>query len=195
MDVQNVSLDRTAAAVKYREYKKHLHYSTPMDDEIRRTYQRIAQGKTVIKAIDSIVKAGLNEQKLPKLAIARADQTRCFFRGSHDGSGLMADPDARRSSWGSSTWENQNRVFRFAPGSMPGASTRWDCEAIVPTIPVNLRPRRGLQNYHILFEAEWSRIIPADPMLLRRMGKSDLWLVVAAWDLTEIERTVLASRL
>jgi len=36
--------------------------------------------------------------------------------------------------------------------------------------------------------------VPRDPYLLRRLGKGDLWLVVAAWDLTEVERAALQSR-
>ena len=64
----------------------------------------------------------------------------------------------------------------------------------MPVIPVHLRPRRGLQNYHVLWEAEWERIPPRDPMLLRRIGRGDMSLVVAAWDLTEVERAALATR-
>lgn len=191
MDVQSVKVDRTAALEKYRDYKKHLHYSTPVDDEIRRTYQRIAQGKTVIKALESIVAAGLGSDCLPKLAIVRADMTRCQFRSTHRGGGEMRDPGASSGNAG----KNRNRRFVFQDGSFPGVSQQWGAEAIVPNIPINLRPKRGLQNYHILFEAEWSKKIPIDPILLRRMGKGDLWLVVAAWDLTEVERAALAARL
>jgi hypothetical protein len=32
-------------------------------------------------------------------------------------------------------------------------------------------------------------------MLLRRIGRADLWLVVAGWDLTEVERAALSTRL
>ena len=64
----------------------------------------------------------------------------------------------------------------------------------MPLIPVHLRPKRGLANYHILWEAEWTRTYPADPYLLRRFS-GDAWLVVAAWDLTDVERAVMSQRL
>jgi hypothetical protein len=67
--------------------------------------------------------------------------------------------------------------------------------ALVPTPPLHLRPRRGLQNYHVLFEAQWSKAPPDDPVLLRRIGKGDLWLVCASWNLTPIEKAALATRL
>lgn len=52
-----------------------------------------------------------------------------------------------------------------------------------------------MAKYHILWEAEWAPIPPRDPMLLRRIGEADLWVVVAHWDLTEVERAALATRI
>jgi catechol 2,3-dioxygenase-like lactoylglutathione lyase family enzyme len=53
------------AAGLYRKYKEHVAYQTPMDAEIMRIYQLIANGWLVIRAIESIKQAGLNEQGLP----------------------------------------------------------------------------------------------------------------------------------
>jgi hypothetical protein len=58
-----------------------------------------------------------------------------------------------------------------------------------------VRPRRGLENYNVLWEAVWQPAPPVDPMLLRRIGEADLWVVVAAWELTEVERAALAARI
>jgi hypothetical protein len=71
----------------------------------------------------------------------------------------------------------------------------WRAEALVPSVPVHLRPKRGLASYHVLWEAEWTKVVPRDPYLLRRIGRADLWLVCAAWELTEVERAALATRL
>jgi hypothetical protein len=57
-----------------------------------------------------------------------------------------------------------------------------------------VRPRRGIENHHVLWEAIWQPAPPVDPMLPRRIGEADLWVVCAAWELTEVERAVLASR-
>ena len=64
----------------------------------------------------------------------------------------------------------------------------------MPIIPVHLRPKRGLANYHVLWEAEWERVVPRDPYLLRRIGKADLWLVVAHWELSPVEMAALSTR-
>ena len=48
-------------------------------------------------------------------------------------------------------------------------------KAMVPTIPVHLRPKGDLKNYHILWEAEWEAAVPVDPILLRPG-----WIILAA---------------
>ena len=66
--------------------------------------------------------------------------------------------------------------------------------ASIPYIPPQFRPPHALENYHLLWEAEWRRNSGSqrrDPMLLRRIG-GDLFAVVAAWDLTDVEKLVLA---
>ena len=47
-----------------------------------------------------------------------------------------------------------------------------------------------LDRYFILWEADWQRRAPVDPALLRPVG-GDLYVVVATWDLTDLERAVL----
>ena len=189
MDVTTLALDKAKAAELYNEYKAHRHYSTPIDDEIRKTYRAISQGKVVIQAIESIKQAGLDEKGLPKLAIASANVAECRFCGYSDGSGKFTwDP---RGAWHR---RDSRRVLEFPSGTFASNNRAVDRRARLPLIPVHLRPRQALDTYHVLWEAEWGPVPPRDPYLLRRIGKADLWLVVAAWDLTEVERAALATR-
>lgn len=195
MDTQSITLDREKARDLYRAYKKHAHYSDPMDDEIRRAYQLLAQGRLVIKALDSIVKAGVGDDGWPKLAISRADLPKCSCMIRSDGSAVMNCEPSRRWRRGNSS---PSKWFDFPIGTFLVSKRKGyhqDGEALVPPIPLHIRPKRGLENYHILWEAEWQRVPPRDPFLLRRIGVSDMWLVVAMWELTEIERVALAARL
>jgi len=66
-------------------------------------------------------------------------------------------------------------------------------KAMVPPVPPKFRPSTSLTNFHILWEAEWQQHAPVDPALLRHIG-GDLYAVLAIWDLTELERTVLMRR-
>lgn len=195
METAKLTVDRAEALEMWKKYQSHKHTlgaGKAVDREIERIYYQIARGKVVIKALESIVNAGLGEDTLPKLAIVRADAKECYLRTYMQGSASMCDMVSPRANAAS------DRLFSFPQGSFPGIGEkvhRWTHAAIVPLIPPDLRPRRGLQNYHILFEAEWTRKIPIDPLLLRRIGKGDTWLVCGAWELTEVERAVLQSRL
>jgi hypothetical protein len=190
MNVQPVTVDRETARGLFRKYKEHRHYSTPVDLEIQRTYQLISQGRVVIQALAEIAKAGVGDDHLPKLAIVRANARTCFVNLRHDGGARFTVKRWPR--------DHETRTYVDLPsGSFPPPQRQRfsAAEAQVPLIPIHLRPQRGLANYHILFEAEWTPIPPKDPLLLRRVGQADLWLVLAAWDLTEIERAVLAGRI
>ena len=205
MDTQRITVDRAEAEKLHRLYKEHTHYSTPVDLEIQRVYDAIAKGKVVVRAIASIAAAGLGQDGLPKLALSRA--------ATDDGRVIetchvhMEDNGSARFWWnGRYPRDEMWRSYIDVPaGSFPPpvkTRGRWNYASQVPLVPVHLRPKPrrgnpqgGMANYHILYEAEWTRTVPRDPMLLRRFGRSDLWLVVAAWDLTEVERAVLAGRL
>lgn len=177
-------VDREQARELWQKYQSHRVHQTPADAEIAAIYKRIAQGKTVIRALDSIRVAGLNEQKMPKLAICRADAQICYFTRYNNSCRFSLK-----------RWPRHRETRISVSMDWPGLATNDpDGQAVVPIIPVHLRPKRGLQNYHILWEAEWTRTYPTDPFLLRRFG-GDAWLVVAAWDLTEVERAVMSSRL
>ena len=187
MDTVSLSVDKDVARAAWRQYQKDRVYSKPEDWEIARIYQFIAQGRTVIRALASIVAAGLNADGYPKLAIARADASTVRFR-AYSGSGLYSHNDE---------WPRQNsHPSRHIRVEWPGLDHRhsWRC-AVLPPIPLYLRPKRALASYHVLWEAEWTPVPPGDPYLIKRIGQSDAWLVVGAWDLTEVEKAVLATRL
>jgi hypothetical protein len=186
LEVQKLTMDKDQARALYNEYRAHSDYQTKDDAAIAAIYKRIAQGKLVIRALASITAAGVDEKGLPKLAIMRADQREAHLQVRNDEM-IFYSAQTRGST------------ARFSV-PMPGVKhAHWDDnkrygrKAQVPLIPVHLRPRKGIQNYCILWEADW-QAYPIDPYLLRRCGQ-DAWIVVAAWDLTPVERAVMSSRL
>jgi hypothetical protein len=198
METTHVTLDRAEAARLWRKYKEHQAYSSPIDAEVMRAYQLLSKGRLIIKALESVAKAGVNVEGLPKLAIASATAKACYLERSVNGGATMASSDNWRTKKNVHHWRPDS--FDFAPDTFPWG---WDRKsrvhrsnhkATLPIIPAYLRPKRGLANYHVLWEAEWQPLPPRDPYLLRRIGKADLWLVVAHWDLTEVERAALATR-
>jgi len=198
METTHITVDREEAERLYRKYKEHQAYSKPIDWEIQRTYRLLSTGKTVIRALESIVKAGLNADGLPKLALAGATAKACYLERNTNGSCTMSSSQSWRRQRDRFAWPS--KTFGFPGNTFPMTwdgkyrQNRSQHDAQLPLIPVHLRPKRGLANYHVLWEAEWQLIPPRDPYLLRRIGKADLWLVVAHWDLTDVERAALATR-
>lgn len=196
MQTEMIHIKPSEARSLYKQYQEHVHWKEDVDKEIRAAYRLLSQGKLVIKALASIAAAGSNDFGFPKLAIARADSRQSECRVWKSGRFQIADIEAGFYS------RNRNRIFSFPEGTIKNPPAKlekaWQTEerrAVVPIVPSNLRPQHKLHNYHILWEAEWSRVVPRDPFLLRRLGKGDLWLVLAMWDLTEVERAALQSRL
>lgn len=189
-----LTISRDAARDLWKAYQKHKHYSTPIDREIMSAYQKLAQGKLVIKALESITTAGVDDNGLPKLAIARADATMCHL-SMHGNGGARMSTVTRHGRRTHVSRNGFNTVFEFPAKTFPDRSSWRNAEALVPQAPLHMRPKRAMQNYHCLFEADWTKAPPIDPFLIRRIGKADLWLVLAMWDLTEVERSVLAGRM
>lgn len=187
MDVTKLVVPKAEAAALHREYKAHRAHQTEMDREIERTYRLIAQGKVVIQAIESITAAGVGADGYPKLALCRADANVCHLQMSTDGSARML----MDSGW---HVRAESKRIEFQLDSFPRRAKYANAQGFLPLIPVHLRPRTALDAYHILWEAEWRRVPPRDPYLLRRIG-GDMWLVVAAWDLTDVERAAMATRM
>lgn len=190
MQVDQLTFDKAEAEKLLRKYREHKAYQKPIDAEIERIAKLVTSGKAVIRGIGSVTLAGLNEARLPKLAIMRADQPWCHFKGSRDGSGTMLS--GLTFAYGNTT---RARVFNFEPGALPDVDSSKAYRAMAPHMPPDVRPNRGLENYTLLWEAEWQWVPPVDPILARRIGNSDFFMVLAQWDLSPIERFVMQARI
>jgi hypothetical protein len=190
MKVEELKIPEDKARELFERYQEHREGYTDADREIASIYKHIAAGHTVIRALESIRAAGVNEQGLPKLAICPAHMSECWFYYSNS----IENRDVRFGKRDAGSRERKQVVRMPWPGFAAPPGNRWNWMAQVPLIPVHLRPKHALSNYHILWEAEWTKRYPVDPYLLRRFG-GDAWLVLAAWDLTEVERAVMSQRL
>lgn len=177
-----LKFDKTEAMEALQAYRTAKAPATDEDRQIMTAYREIARGRMVVMAIESIRQAGRFESGLPKLALARADLRKVHCHASPE--------NVQFSKVG--RWGGGSNVAYWKVDRMPRFGEHVNGTAVVPLIPLNLRPKFQLKNYHILFEADWVKA-PVDPLLLRRL-KGDLWLVLAAWELTAVERAVLEQR-
>jgi hypothetical protein len=203
MDLQTLTMERHEARTKFLEYRNALKAKHSEEDEaLMRGYREIVRGRPVIDIRVAFDQAGVEltarRNYLPQLALARADQkrvrlerTRTRLVFSWGDKNLGWDRRLNRRHW-------ERRVpFDLRRYTDVGADVdkiQWSTSftATVPMVPPSLRPS-NLERYHILWEAEWDEPAPRDPALLRSLGRG-LYAVVATWDLTDLERAVLAGR-
>lgn len=185
----SVTIDKHQARELLQAYRSAKAPATDEDRAIMTVYRQIARGHVIVRAEESIRVAGWNDEGMPKLALMVADAPYCDCRAS--------DTSVMFSADGKSGHPRGKLIVRGMPRrpDLHRGQGRWNGRALLPLIPLHLRPTASLSNYHILWEADWRRV-PADPLLLRRLtSDDDLWLVLAAWELTAVERAVLERRI
>jgi len=191
---------------------KNLSLLEKEDIVTMESYRAMAKGHRIINVANAIRGAGLcTEKQLPVLAIARANWENCHLRfdtNSGFNSVVFSQDPWLNTNWRSNAAKrfiDPKRVIPFLSSifgaeltnaewrkgrSLPVANTQ---RAVVPTIPVHLRPAGDLSEYFILFEAEWDKHAPPDPLLLKHVA-GHMYSVLAQWDLTDVEKAVLEGR-
>jgi hypothetical protein len=196
MDLATLDVDRAAAREAFLDYRKAFREQhQEIDGELMRGYKAIAGGKQLIRLSTTIAAGGVDPEGRPRLAIARADEPRVTFSRTQNGS-VTFSPNI---NWSQRARSN-DRVIRLGDGTLPQKTDGWINEgqwvAVMPLIPPKFRPPFNLENYHVLWEAVWTRgrvRAPHDPALLKRIG-GDLFAVLAVWDLSPLEQAVLELR-
>lgn len=197
MNVATITAPVEEAKQKLAEYRAALKKRFDKTDEVLvKTYRQLAKGNMIVNVADAIISAGVDELHRPKMAIARADAQQVWFersawtvrRSSHAYVSTFFTNDRSRTA--ATSFELLRNSFVDCPENCKLRHTR--VRAMVPLIPPQFRPPHSLSNYHILWDAEgtWEAEPPVDPFLLKRIS-GDLFAVLAVWDLTELERSVL----
>lgn len=180
------------AQTAYRAYRQAVktHTATKDDVAIYRAYHALLSGRKVIDAGHAIAHAGLYDDGLPKLAIARADWD-FVHAWWYDQRCVFTKLQRKWSSAGERQQSTHNVNVRFHEQPRDRDVTS---KAQVPSIPPQFRPTGALSGYRLLFEAVWERKPAVDPLLLKHI-EGPFYVVLAAWDLSPIEQAVLRARL
>ncbi len=195
MELATIVVPEDEARAKLAEYQAVIREERSAQDEaLAAGYRAAARGLKLIRLSEAVQRGGFFDNCLPRIAVCRADATQCAVRWSGDDL-LFADGD----SWGRNRSARVNAdTVRVTVADRPDfyrrGGVRWSGTTVVPLVPPRYRPRRPrLSRCHILWEVEsWSPEPPRDPALIRHI-RGDLWSVLAVWDLTELERAVLAG--
>ena len=200
MEISKIKMPVEQAQKEWKTYNDLLKKRKDkyLEDLKKATFQ-LKKGKELLDVYVTIEKAGLDKFGKPKLAIARADWTRVWFRKQDTGRGHFAQEDTSwpaKSDGGVSfppnTFQNWIRI-RDADGKDTWQIHEGSLSAKVPIIPSYLEPEASLDNYYILWEVQdWEASVPArdDPILLKRITEN-LFVILGAWDVTELEQSII----
>lgn len=191
MEVSTINESRYEARAKYAEYLRAVKTRHTREYEtLKNAYRELSRGKQVIDIVETMKNAGVDHLHRPRLAIVRADAKLCWFRWTRHAKKQWASPSIPIFSSVNRSYPEKKYSVDL-PVDTFGNLHRTDkvLRAVVPSIPPSFMPDGDLSKYHILWEAEWETI-PVDPMLLKHVGMN-LYVVLAAWDLTPLEQAVL----
>lgn len=155
---------------------------------IARAYRAIQRGRKLLDLSRAMRIAGCDDQGRPQLAISRAD-AHLVVCDMWDSERVTFESLIGR--WKQSTTQSSVRV---STRDLPGHKRQQRrLQAAVPIIPTKYRPSRSqLNRFWILFDATWTEVAK-DPFLLMPLGGT-LYVIMADWDLTPVERAVLHGR-
>lgn len=193
MKIELLKENEYAAREKWKEYATAFKKTRdPLYNELKKVYHAIKGGKAVIDLHKVISGGGIREKCHPNLAVAPANQKKVFCRYYQNGD-VMFSPFRH---WPRHVWKGEvtGREILLRE-CLPKITQELRLEAPIPIIPPRLRPATLSDDYFILWEVDnWTMTPSKDPYLLRRISKN-IFLVCAAWDLTDIEMAVMAGRI
>lgn len=212
MDVATIQMDPVEAQLKLDQYKEALsnRHSQAIEreyDAIVKGYEALAKGTPLINPREAISNAGWRADGRPVLAICRADQKQCRWRIERHSRFWDPITGLSNGKWAPMTWRFEgkkerwdrqraaNLVFYVQDVKTEPPVDPKEGRAMVPIIPASILPERGLdfKKHFILWEVEnWDEAPPVDPMLLKPIG-GDLYAVIGQWDLTDLERAIIAG--
>lgn len=198
MKSPTITMERADAEAKLAQYEAAARANPKamrdLDHGIVQGYRVLAKGGRLLDVNQAIAHAGLNRAGQPMLAIARAHVERSQWVPR----GMWNSRGGYRDGAGDYVYETEQQRRR---GRITDDRTRWalpagtfdnslmskkDVQAFAPLIPLPLRPRTKLENYFLLWEANWHPAPPIDPYLLKPLAGS-LMEIVAEWDVTPLE--------
>ncbi len=188
------------------EWKKYCQLLKKRKDKhlkiMKEAMYHAKKGRLLLDVYEAMQKAGLNSKNEPRFAIARADIPAVRFEKRDTGTGnFLMEEGWNRSGWSTDVHLPQKtfKVQWERQVDASGTKSRWEIDnqylkAKVPIIPADLMPEGDLKNYYIIWEVKTWEQLPEtkDPFLLKRISEN-LFVILGAWDVTELERAVIGG--
>lgn len=203
MDIEQFAINKKEAGELWRQYRDACK-ENPSDKflkDMKQVYHQLKSGKKIVDISVVFQRSGLTFNGEPRLAIALASEKKVICNYHQSGTVIFINPSHQRQrySWNLSETAVDVVIKNIFP-QIPDAneklhgSNHLQLETMVPRIPGSIRPKGDLGKYYVLWEVEqWKIVPPRDPYLLRRIN-DNIFVVLAGWKLSELERSVMKGR-
>lgn len=211
MNVEKYKVEKEKAAEEWKAYlQAHRETKEKVYRDLASVYGHMKEGRAVIDVIQAMRDAGLRDGGYPQLGVCRADYKEVYFKRENPGRGYFTGRNVSKYPYAT----GKGKMGSLKEDVVLSANTfrdwtedesRWEPSigrTMVPMIPAKFVPRGDYRNYYILWEAEsWVPVGPAkvtrpprDPFLMRRISPT-MFAILASWDLSPLERAVIAGRI
>lgn len=213
MDIKKIQMPKEKAKAEWKIYnqlikKRHDKYL----EDMKKCMYQLSQGRALIDINKVMEKAGVTKNYQPKMAIARADWKKCHFHKKDSGRGFFS---GNQKSWFTKSdgdidlppetfvqWLRGTEKVNLSKGGQGDlvrpqewAIPKAQIKTKTPIIPAQLMPEGKLSEYYILWEVDRWEELPKqdDPLLLKRITEN-LFVILSAWDVTELEQSIISGR-
>jgi hypothetical protein len=198
MKIETFQEVQATANKKWHEYNQACKKSgNPLYKDLKKLYYQLRKGKKIIDINKVIPTGGVHENYHPKLAIAPATNKEIHCIYEREGHVAFKQNTTWRIEPGDIYIRNGLPVIPWEHLPMVGEwrSHRLQLTAPVPLIPPQYLPDKLGKDHFILWEVdEWKMVPPTDPWLLQHITRN-FFVVLAGWDLTEVEKAAMAGRM
>ncbi len=203
LQVERQEVERELETIKQAIKDGYITRRTALARDLMAVYGHLKHGGKIVDIYKAFHKAGLDEDGHPKLGISSFDSKWCYLYKKKNGGAIFSNEN--KDSWTvyavKGIGDTQLPADTYEWGEKFSEGTRFKC--VAPVVPfrvisiasVKLTP----QHYHVIFEPEvWSKskvpTPPGDP-ILGKMLTPNIFGVIATWDLTELERSIIRGRI
>lgn len=198
--ISQIFIPEEQAKIEWKKYNELLKKRKDKHLQIIKQAMYFAkQGKTLIDIYETIKKGGLNKNNEPRLAIARADLHEVYLEKQDTGTICF---NMKRGDYSKDNVTLPQKSFNIQwerQKNNDGTEDRWrilnkELKTKVPIIPAEIMPNGDLSNYYVLWEVkEWEKLPEIkDPFLLKRISEN-MFVILGAWDITELERAIIGG--
>ena len=178
MNVSTITIPKEVALEKLSEYRRIQTGKRQVEDRDMRRLYKAASVYPLLDVAQALKETGTWENGNPKLALARGDWKTVFYNTWYN------------SFSSSGRYFTKNYAIKLPAGTYPDSYVR--ISTSVPHVPPSIRPDDDISKYHILFEVQKWDEYPADPFLLKQIS-GWIFAVIREWELTDLERALLAG--